>query len=54
MAQIQIRFRAVVRHEHLAMLERAHGAGIHIQIGIQFLREAFVARGGQQIADGGG
>ena len=37
MSQIQIRLRAVIGDKHLAMLERAHGAGIHIQIGIELL-----------------
>ena len=36
-AQIKVCFSAVVGHEHFAMLERVHGAGIHVDIGIQLL-----------------
>ena len=35
MPQIQIGFRTVFRHKNLAMLKRAHGAGIDVDIGIQ-------------------
>ena len=35
MPEIEIRFGAVRRDEHLAVLERAHGAGIHVDVGIQ-------------------
>ena len=34
---IKIGLRAVVGHEHLAMLEGIHGAGIDVEIGIQLL-----------------
>ena len=33
--EIQVRLRAIVGHEYFAMLKRAHGTGIHIDIGIQ-------------------
>ena len=36
-AQIQIGLSAIVGHEHLTVLQRAHGAGIHIHIGVQLL-----------------
>ena len=36
-AQVQVRLRAVIGDEHLAVLEGAHGAGIHIKIGIKLL-----------------
>ena len=35
--QIQIRLRAVVGDEHLAVLVGAHGAGIHVQVGVKLL-----------------
>jgi len=35
MAQIEIGFRAVTGHEHLAVLKRAHGAGINIDVGVK-------------------
>ena len=37
MAQVQVRLRAVVGDEHLAVLIGAHGAGVHIDIGVQLL-----------------
>ena len=37
MAQIQIGLRAVVGHEHLAVLVRIHRTRIHIDVGIQLL-----------------
>ena len=37
-AQIEIGFRAVVGDEHLAVLERAHGSGIDVQVGIELLK----------------
>ena len=45
MSEVQIRLRAVVRDKHLAVLNRVHRAGIHIQIGIELLhRDAVAAR----------
>ncbi len=35
MTQIEIGFGAVAGHEHLAVLERAHGAGIDIDVGVE-------------------
>lgn len=35
MAQIEVGFRTVVGHEHLAVLERTHGAGIDVDVGIE-------------------
>ena len=35
--QIQIRLRTIVCDEYLAMLERVHGSGVHIQIRVKFL-----------------
>ena len=37
MSQIQIRFRTVIGDKHLAVLEGAHGTGIHIEIGVELL-----------------
>ena len=36
-AQVQVRLRAVVRYEHLAVLIGTHGSWVHIQIGVQLL-----------------
>ena len=37
MTQIQIGLGAVIGHEHLAVLQRAHGARVHVHIGVQLL-----------------
>ena len=38
MAQVQIRFRPVVQDVHFPVLERAHRAGVYIQVGVEFLK----------------
>ena len=35
--QVQVGFRAVLGDEDLAVLVRAHGAGVHVDIGVEFL-----------------
>ena len=50
MAQIQVGFGTVFGDEHLAVLERAHGAGIHVDVGIQLEHGDFDAAG---FEDGG-
>ena len=37
MTEIEIGLGAVIGDEDLAMLERAHGAGVHVQVWIEFL-----------------
>ena len=37
MAQVQVGLRPVVGDEHLAVLIGAHGAGVHVEIGVQLL-----------------
>ena len=37
MSQIQIGLRAILRDEYFAVLDRVHGAGININIRIEFL-----------------
>ena len=36
-AQVQVGLRPVVGDEHLAVLIGAHGAGVHVEIGVQLL-----------------
>ena len=50
--QIQVGFGAVFRHEHLTVLVRAHGAGIHINIRIHFDQGDVEAAGFQQSGQG--
>ena len=38
-AQVQVRFRPVGGDEHFPVLVGAHGAGIHIEVGIEFLHK---------------
>ena len=52
MAQIQVRLRAVVRHEHFAVLVRAHGSRINIDIGIELLHRNLIAPALQQTPQG--
>src|SRR5258708_585757 len=60
MPQVQIRFRAVVRNKYFAVLERVHGSGIDVYVGVELLNgnviapvaeEAAKARGGDPFAD---
>ena len=50
MAQIQIGLGAVVGHEHFAVLQRAHGAGVHVDVGVQFLAGDLQAAAFEQTA----
>ena len=43
MTQVQIGLRAVLRDEHLAVLDGIHCAGIDIDIGVKFLHRDFIA-----------
>jgi hypothetical protein len=36
-AKVEVRFGTVIGDEHLAVLKRAHGARIDIDVGIEFL-----------------
>jgi hypothetical protein len=36
-AQVEVGLRAVVGHEYLAVLERRHGAGVHVDVGVELL-----------------
>ena len=53
MSQIQVCLRAVIRDEHLAMLNGIHGTGIHIDIGIKLLHGHMIPSGLEQSAQGG-
>ena len=51
--QIEIRLRAIVGHEHLPMLKRAHRARIHIEVRIKFHQVHAQPARFQQTTDGG-
>src|SRR5919198_2627300 len=62
-AEIEIGLRAVVEHEHLAVLERVHGAGVDVDVGVELLEgdpetagleEAPQRRGGDALPEAGG
>ena len=53
MAQVQIGFRAVIGYKNLAMLERTHGARVHVDVGIQLEEIDFKPAGLEQAADRG-
>ena len=52
--QIQVGFGAIVGHKHLTVLVRAHGARIHINVGIHFNQGDVEAAGFQQSGQGRG
>jgi len=52
MAQVQIGLGAVLGDEHLAVLERAHGARVDIQVGIELQHRDLEAARLQQGAQG--
>ena len=47
---VQIGLGAIIGDEHFTMLERVHGAGIHVQIRIQFLHHNPQSAAGKQVA----
>ena len=51
--QVEIRLRTIVGDKHLAVLKRTHGAGIHIDIGIQLDHRDLQATGFKQSTEGG-
>jgi hypothetical protein len=53
-AQVQVSLGAVVQHIDLAMLKRAHGAGIHVEVGIELLQRDFEAAVLEQRAERSG
>jgi hypothetical protein len=42
-AQVQVRFRAVVQHVHFAVLVGAHRPGVYVDVGVEFLHGHFEA-----------
>ena len=48
MSQIQIRFRTVLGHIHLAVLVRAHRTGVDVDVGIELLRRHLQSSGLEQ------
>ena len=52
-AQVEVRFSAVVGDEDFPVLERAHGTRIHVQIGIEFLTGYFQSAAFQKTTNGG-
>ena len=53
-AQVEVGFGAVFRDEHFAVLERAHGARIDVQIRIQLHHRDLDAAGFENRGEGGG
>ena len=45
MPQVKIGFGAVVGYEYLAMLNRVHGAGVNVDVGVKFLHGYFITAG---------
>ena len=53
-AEIEVGLRAVLGHEHLAVLERRHRAGIDVDVRVELLQRDLQAAGHEQPADRGG
>ena len=53
-AQVQVGFRPVLGHKDLAVLIRAHGARVHVDVRVQLLGGHLQAPGFQKPAQGGG
>ena len=53
-AEVEVGLRAVLGHEDLAVLERAHRARVHVDVRIELLEGDAEAARDQQAADGGG
>ena len=51
-AQVEVGLAAVVSDENLAVLVRRHGAGIDVQIGVEFQHRNAKATAFQDAADG--
>ena len=54
MAEVEIGLRAVVGHEHLAVLVGRHGTGIDVEIGVELAQADLVAARLQERAERGG
>lgn len=50
-AKVEVRLGTVVSHEHFAVLCRAHGAGIDVQIGVEFAKPHPITTGLQQSSE---
>ena len=51
MADVQVRFGAVVGDEDLTMLERVHRPGIHIEVGVELLHRHPDTTGAEQMSE---
>ena len=54
MSQVKVAFMTVFGNEDLAMLKRAHGARVHVEVRVHLLHGHLVAAGLQQMPQGGG
>ena len=50
---VEVGLGAVLGDEHLAVLERVHGAGVDVEVGVQLLHGDLQAPRGQQLAEAG-
>ena len=53
-AEVEVGFGAVFGDEDFAVLKRAHGAGIHVEVRVAFLQGDFKAATFEETSDGGG
>ena len=53
MADVEVGLGAVLGDEDLAVLERVHGAGVDVEVGVQLLHRHLQAARGQQLSEAG-
>ena len=51
MPDVEVGLGAVLGDEHLAVLERVHGAGVDVEVGVELLHRDLQAPRGQQLAE---
>ena len=50
---VEVGFGAVLGDEHLTVLERVHGAGVDVEVGIELLHRHLQAARGEQLTEAG-
>ena len=53
MPDVEVGLGAVLGDEHLAVLERVHGARVDVEVGVEFLHRHLQAPRGQQLPEAG-
>ncbi|GAB7069763.1 hypothetical protein JCM12141A_40520 [Mycolicibacterium hodleri] len=54
MPDVEVGFGAVLGDEDLTVLERIHGARVHVEVGVELLHRHADTAGGEQLAEAAG